>query len=1062
MKTTLRLRSPLLLVAMLLLAASTGLRAQCPGTLAQWLYRVPVTINNPGAPVTNYYALFKFNSSTPISQSKMRADGGDIRVADASCNLVNFWIQSGLNTGTTVIWAKIPTLPTGSTTFYIYYGNASAVFSNNASNVFGTGIIALYTFTEGSGGTLTDWVGGFNMTVTGTWTTGFRTGVSAVTGFTSGGRVFFGGAGPSVNSGSFTAITYIFPTSPSGNTQGIIGNYNNDGASGWVLKQQGTQSGCGTGSLELLTNASGNWCQGGGNGCFLSGQWQQAAGRRDVAATHTLFVNNTGSNDACSGDSRNVDGSGPFELGHSYNQSYAYAGSISMTMVFNTAVNDATIQGLHDGLFPSPEPIPSVGVEETVAPPVITQQPQSVTICSGQTATFTVAATGQALTYQWRKNGTPILGATGTSYTIVNAQPTDAGVYDALVRNQVATTGALLTVNTAPGIITQPVSLPALCPGSQVSFTVGAAGGFLTYQWRKAGVPIVGATSTTYTIPSAQITDIANYDVVVSGVCGSPVTSTTATFSLLGVPGITSQPVNQTVCRTQTATFTVGTSGAGLTYQWRRNGTPLEGATNPTISITAQPYSAGSYDVVVSGTCGAPATSNPATLTVALDPIITEQPLDKTAQSGQRIVFSVKTMGGGVLSYQWYKNGVALPGRISDTLIVQSSSAGDVGDYYVVIRGTLCSDQLAVSNKASLLLDVPPVIVKDPENASACSDGSIVLTVTAAGTGLSYQWRHNGVNIPGATGHDYKITNVAAADSGNYDVVIKGANNVTLTSTPAKVSVNLPAAVATQPTDVTVCPGKPANFTVGATGTALTYQWHKNGTDLTGANAATYAIAAAAASDTGMYDVMVIGTCGDTIASNSARLILNELPTITEQPTAVTTGIGQPVTFTVKATGTNLTYQWRKDGANIPGATASVYSIPAVTSDQAGNYDVVVTGLCEPTSTSTAVALVVRTSSVPGDLTPETGAMLTVVPQPAHGVTSLQVHLPQGVRAHAGASLVLFDINGKQMLDLSNSFAGGNFQSAEFDASALASGTYYVRLTTPEWNGTLGTVVVRK
>jgi len=1046
---------------MLLLAGSTGLRAQCPGTLALWLWRVPITINNSGGAVNNYIAMFKVNTSSPIAASRMRADGGDIRVADAQCNLMNFWIQSGLNTSTTIIWAKIPTLPAGTSTFYIYYGNAAAVLSNSASNVFGNGLVSLYTFTEGSGGTLTDWVGGFNMANAATWTNGFRSGVGGITGFSSA-RCFFGGNGPSLNSGSFTAISYIFPNAPSSSTQGIVGNYNNDASSGWVLKQQGLAGGCSTGSLELLTNASGGWCQGGGNGCMTGGTWQQVAARRDVASTHTLFVNNTGTNDACTGDARNVDGGGPFEIGHSYNSSYAFNGTISFTAIYNTALSDASVTGLKDGLFPSPEPAITIGVEEGVAPPVITQQPANATVCSGQPATFTVAATGQSLTYQWRKNGTPIAGATGTSYTLATTSPTDAGVYDVVVRGQVTTNPAVLTVNTAPGIITNPVSLPPLCPGSKVTFNVEAGGGFLSYQWRKNSSPIAGATGASYSIPAAAAADVANYDVVVSGVCGAPVTSTTATFTLLGVPGITAQPSNQTVCRTQTATFTVGTVGAGLSYQWRRNGSPIDGATNSTLNITAQPYSAGSYDVVVSGTCGAPVTSVPATLTVALDPIIVEQPLDRTLHDGQRYVFTVKTMGGGILSYQWYKDGIPLPGRISDTLIVQSAGVDDIGDYYVVIRGTQCNDQLAVSNRASLLLDVPPAIIKNPDNETACTEGSVTLSVTAAGTGLSYQWRHNGTNIPGATGRDYKIASVTAADSGNYDVVIKGANNVTLTSTPARVSVNLPAAVATQPSDVTVCPGTAANFTVGATGSGITYQWHKAGTDITGATSASYSIASAAIADTGMYDVIVIGVCGDTVASNSARLTLNAVPVITQQPAAASVGIGQPVTFSVTATGTNLTYQWRKDGANIPGATSAVYTIPSATTDQAGNYDVVITGLCNPAATSTAVALVVRTSSVPGDLTPEAGSMLTVVPQPTHGATLLQVHLPQGIHARAGASLVLFDINGKQVLDLSSSFAHGNFQGADFDATTLASGTYYVRLTTPEWNGTLGTVVVQK
>src|ERR1700678_3399271 len=95
-------------------------------------------------------------------------------------------------------------------------------------------------------------------------------------------------------------------------------------------------------------------------------------------------------------------------------------------------------------------------------PPVITVQPLSLTVPDLGTATFSVAASsGTTLTYQWRKNGAWISGATASSYTIANVQATDQGSYLDKVINgggSVKSSNAILTVNVAPTITTQPES----------------------------------------------------------------------------------------------------------------------------------------------------------------------------------------------------------------------------------------------------------------------------------------------------------------------------------------------------------------------------------------------------------------------------------------------------------------------------------------------------------------------------------------------------------------------------------------------------------------------------
>jgi len=167
--------------------------------------------------------------------------------------------------------------------------------------------------------------------------------------------------------------------------------------------------------------------------------------------------------------------------------------------------------------------------------PSFSQQPQSATRCSGQSVTFSVTAAGSGtLTYQWRKGGNDIGGATGNSYTINAVATGDIGSYDCVVTNDcgsVPSNAATLAVNTGPQISGQPAS-QSVAAGSSVSFTVTATGsGTLSYQWRKGGTDIGGATGSTYTIDSVTTADAGDYDCVVTNGCGS-VPSDAATLSV--------------------------------------------------------------------------------------------------------------------------------------------------------------------------------------------------------------------------------------------------------------------------------------------------------------------------------------------------------------------------------------------------------------------------------------------------------------------------------------------------------------------------------------------------
>ncbi len=261
--------------------------------------------------------------------------------------------------------------------------------------------------------------------------------------------------------------------------------------------------------------------------------------------------------------------------------------------------------------------------------PHVTTQPANQTITAGQTATFSVTATGTApLTYQWSLNATAVSGATSSSYTTPAETTSASGAQFTVVITNTAgnatSSAAVLTVNpapVAPSITTQPSSV-TITAGQTATFSVTATGTApLSYQWRQNGTAISGATSSSYTTP-AETTSAsgAQFTVLVTNTAGNA-TSSAAVLTVNPAPvapSITTQPSSQTITAGQTATFSVTATGtAPLTYQWSLNATAISGATSSTYTTPAETTSASGaqFTVVVSNTAGNE-TSSAAILTV--------------------------------------------------------------------------------------------------------------------------------------------------------------------------------------------------------------------------------------------------------------------------------------------------------------------------------------------------------------------------------------------------------------------------------------------------------------
>jgi len=448
------------------------------------------------------------------------------------------------------------------------------------------------------------------------------------------------------------------------------------------------------------------------------------------------------------------------------------------------------------------------------------------------------------MSYQWQKNGAGIAGATAASYTTPATTTSDSGsAFTVVVTNTAGTvtsSAATLTVNTAtvaPTITTQPVN-QSVTAGQTATFAIVAGGTApLSYQWRKNGASIAGATSANYTTPATTTSDSGSvFTAVVTNTAGT-VTSSAATLTVntaTVAPTITAQPVNQSVTAGQTATFTVVASGtAPMSYQWQKNGAGIAGATaaSYTTPATTTSDSGSAFTVVVTNTAGT-VTSSAATLTVnlAAAPAIQVSPIsfgNDVVGTNLSQPLIIKNTGTATLTITQVTETGSAAFAVSGISLPLSVNAGQQTTITVTFLptavGTVTGNITIVSNAPS-----------SPTSVSLTGTGvAATLTLGISPTSLSFG------NV--TTGTSSATQNVTITNTGNSNVTISqinlsGAGYSMTGGTPATLSVsqNITLVVQFGPTTAGVvngsitivsnATGSPA--TVSLTGTGVTPVQH--------------------------------------------------------------------------------------------------------------------------------------------------------------------------------------------------------------------------------------------
>ncbi|MCS6990595.1 MAG: T9SS type A sorting domain-containing protein [Chitinophagales bacterium] len=456
---------------------------------------------------------------------------------------------------------------------------------------------------------------------------------------------------------------------------------------------------------------------------------------------------------------------------------------------------------------------------------------------------------------------------------------------------------------------------------------------------------------------------------------------------------------NTTFCSGQSVELDAG--GNYLEYRWST------GATTRKITVS----SSGTYWVRVRNVAGGYWSADTVVITVL--PAPAKPKLNNVSNPnfcvGETVSLSVKNPDPS-LTYQW-------PNGVTGTSFQASSG----GTYYVTaIDANGCT---ATSDGITLVQHpLPNPVISPPGPINICHNQSVTLD---AGPGYkSYTWSN------GKTGQTLKVE-----QTGSYTVTVKDNNNCYGTSAPVSVTVH-------EPVDPVITIVGPTAFCEGTSPTYLqapagySYQWQKGSNILPGETKQKYYPTTG-----GNYRVTITDAYGCTKKSESVNITVHSKPS-----TKITLPAGQDkkicegqesVTLTAKSC-TGCTYQWKKNGNNINGATNITYTVTT-----AGDYSYKVTDAngCTATSKTTTITNNCRE----GDALAGTRPEMNIYPNPASDFIYLTIELPHPV---ASAQIMLFSTLG-QCLDVMHLSQDELDQPLRLQTSNLPPGLYLLRLSYP-------------
>ncbi len=385
------------------------------------------------------------------------------------------------------------------------------------------------------------------------------------------------------------------------------------------------------------------------------------------------------------------------------------------------------------------------------------------------------------------------------------------------------------------------------------------------------------------------------------------------------------------------------------------------------------------------------------------------------------------------------------PGAATVASLNNASSLAP-GTYNISVTGT--AGAVIQTTTITYIISATATITNQPTAQTTCVGSTATFSVTATGTGLTYQWQSGPsatgtfTNVAtGGTAASYTTPAATLAMNGTYYRVIVTSPCGSVTSNAVMLTVIQPITVTQNPVAQRGCALTNYTFSVSATGTGIAYQWQvsTNGgatyTNIAGATSATYTITNAALALSGnLYRVIITATPCGTVTTPGVSLTLAPKPTVVLTAANGTTLNPSNVSglYTTVSPVGNYLYDWRKNGVQIPNTLGST-SIP-LTVDNYGTYQV---SVIEVASGCTATSnVIVIDSSV--------SSRLFIYPNPV--TTNMQVRYYSSNPAARGTTLNVYDSKGARVAAMTFANVSGTYGRMDVDMSKMVQGVYMVEV----------------
>ena len=617
-------------------------------------------------------------------------------------------------------------------------------------------------------------------------------------------------------------------------------------------------------------------------------------------------------------------------------------------------------------------------------------QTVTVTVNAAPTVTGTlvmcIGATTQLTGSGTAASSNPWISSSSSKATVDNTGLVTAIAAGTSVITYTTNTGCSKTVTVTVNSLPTITGASTVCTGFTTQLT-GSGTADDTSPWASATTSVATVNS------SGLVTGVAGGTSVITYKNSNGCTITqTVTVNPATAPGVSITANNSIICAGTSITFTATPTDGGTSpiYQWEKGGTAISGATNSTYTTTAA-ANGDSYSVEMTSNAICASTlvvnSNPIVITVttSVTPTVTiSANPGNTICTGTSVTFTATPGNGGTApTYQWKKNGVSISAATNITYTTSTLTNGDQISVDIVSNSSCASTLNASSSPITMVVTpiVSAIVTIATPSTTVCAGTAVLFTASYTNEGATplFEWFVNSIS-QGTPGSSDTYTSSTLANGDQVSVKMTSSLTCVTTATVASNSITITVTPNVTPTvsitsdKSTICAGGTVTYTATpVNGGTASYQWKVDGTNSGSASALnTFAISSLTDGNTVTVVLTSSITCvtSPTATSNGLAITVAPETQIGSQPSDQSVcALGNNVTFSVGATGDNLTYQWKAGSTNLAnnstysGVATKDLSISNVSNADLLGYSVTVTGTCG-TLTSNVATLTQSTSSI--------------------------------------------------------------------------------------------------